>query len=445
MAEEDIKLFNQLQQDNLKNYFFSLDEMKKKDLLDQIYRIDEKKLCQQRAIIFKESEPSCDFEPLEDFIEYGNPNFYEQGLEVLKNGCCGCLIVAGGQASRLGIGVMPKGKYLVSPFKQKSLFQLFVEKTKAASKLASKPLFISIMTSKLNHDETLDFFKDNQFFGYDPFYIDFFIQDSLPFLDESGHLILEDETKIAEGPDGNGFALKKFYDSKIWHKWKSFGVKYINFCLVDNPLLDPFDRQMLGAIDFLNKDIIIKAVKRIDPNECVGLIVQNKGKVLVKEYIEISDEEKKATTSDGSLKYKLANISFFTFSMDFIENAANKFYEKMFLHAAKKKIKAFTKERFAWKFESFIFDILPFSDNILTIVQDRASTFAPLKNLNGPDSIETVRLALKKKDKDTICAITGLSAPTFDFELAQDFYYPTDEILAKWKGKKLPNSLYIEP
>ena len=53
--------------------------------------------------------------------------FIEPGLELLRNGKVGCLIVAGGQGSRLGFDG-PKGMFPITPIKKKTLFQVFQKK-----------------------------------------------------------------------------------------------------------------------------------------------------------------------------------------------------------------------------------------------------------------------------------------------------------------------------
>jgi len=68
-------------------------------------------------------------------------------------------------------------------------------------------------------------------------------------------------------------------------------------------------------------------------------------------------------------------------------------------HIARKKVKALnptpagteTVDRDAVKLEMFIFDAIPFADRSLFFETDRAEEFAPLKNREGLDSIDTCR------------------------------------------------------
>jgi UDP-N-acetylglucosamine/UDP-N-acetylgalactosamine diphosphorylase len=98
----------------------------------------------------------------------------------------------------------------------------------------------------------------------------------------------------------------------------------------------------------------------------------------------------------------------------------------------------------AWKFEEFIFDALPFATTAQALLFPRESCFAPLKNLTGEDSIQTVQEALLALDRVIFEQVSGNRPPLHAlFELAPQFYYPTAALLEKWKGKPFPNEGYI--
>ncbi len=439
-----------LKQENLLdlyNYFCRLDGEEKKRLANQINALDFSVLKKQRDLI-NNLEPlkQSSFESYKDYIFVEENDYFLEGLQGLKEGFMGCIIVAGGQASRLGLGNRPKGKFEVTLAKKKSLFQLFAEKTKSASKLANKPLLLAIMTSPLNEEETKAYFEENHYFGLSKDQVDFFSQSTLPFLDEEGSLFLESKCSLAVGPDGNGDALRNFYKLGLAEKWAKRGVKFVNFILIDNPLADPFDLNVLGAMIRYKADAIVKAVERKDAEEKVGVIVKDRDTIKIVEYTELLDSEKKALGKDCKFKHLLANISLFCFSMQFIEKIAFLKSDELPLHAVKKTVRKLDSEAFtAWKFERFIFDVLPFAEHLITLVYPRSKTFAPLKNLSGPDSIEAVQEALQLLDRKTYHHISGIDPGNKTFELAQDFYYPTEHIKMKWRGKLLPNDLYIEP
>jgi UDP-N-acetylglucosamine/UDP-N-acetylgalactosamine diphosphorylase len=280
--------------------------------------------------------------------------------------------------------------------------------------------------------------------------VSFFSQRLLPLLDEEGNMFLDDVDSIAQGPDGNGFALKYFAESGLWHAWQAQGIRYINMILIDNPLADPFDVELVGFHERDGCDITVKCTPRRDIHEKVGVLVKVDGKAAVVEYTELSDDERKAHYTDGTLKHLCANLSLFCFSLDAIHKL-NK--QEMPLHLAHKAVKYVDKtgqvvqagNPMAWKFERFIFDVLPLAEHVKALLYPRTECFAPLKNFSGPDSPGTVQAALQEMDRRVIEKITGLPAPQQAFELAQEFYYPTPELLQKWQGRALPSEKYIEP
>ena len=334
---------------------------------------------------------------------------------------------AGGQGTRLNFKG-PKGLFPISVVKKKTLFQLFAEKTLTASCQAGRPLQLAIMTSPLNDEETRAYFKDNHYFGLKESQVSFFMQRMLPFLNEKGDTFLDSKDRIAEGPDGNGYALKYFFESGIWQSWHSLGIRYVNVIQVDNPLADPFDAELAGYHAAKNSQVTLKATTRRDEKEKVGIIVSQKGKILVKEYSEVPPEE--FSKRD---KYPLANLSLFCFSMDFIQEIKS---EQIPMHKAFKSA--------AWKFETYIFDLLTFAKRVEVLVYPREVCFSPLKNAEGNDSVDTVQKALVARDLQVYSRISKTTPAARQVELSQQFYYPTKELLLKWNGVPLPNSPYIE-
>lgn len=428
-------------------YFYTFHHSAREPTLDSA--IDPKILEQQRRVLQQPASASLPkLLPLTNVAIQGNEKDKLLGEQLLSEGAAGCLIVAGGQGTRLRFEG-PKGLYPISPVYNKTLFQLFAEKTLAASKRAGKSLPLAIMTSPLNHQDTIQYFKDNHYFGLEQDQLFFFSQGTLPLLDVEGNLLFESDGKIAYGPDGNGHALVHFVNNGIWDKWSARGVRFVNFVPVDNPLGDPFDVELLGFHARQRAEVTIKCSERRWANEKVGVIAQIDDRIQVIEYTEIPEEEASAVLDDGTLKFPYANLSLFCFSMDFIKKTTT---FTMPLHAAFKAGPVrqadgsfmLSKEPNAWKFEWFIFDVLPFSDKVRVLNYPRGRSFAPVKNATGNDSPETVKRDLSAYDRAILSSITGREVNLDPFELAADFHYPTAELKAKWKGKS-PNSSYVEP
>ena len=363
------------------------------------------------------------------------------GFKLCEEGKVAALIVAGGQGSRLGFSG-PKGKFPVSNVKQKTLFQIFAEKTKAASELYQKDLCLAFMTSVANEKESQEYFKKNEYFGLKAEQILFFRQEQWPLLNMEGQLFLNEKSNIAYGPNGNGYALHKLFESGIWQNFWDRGIRYLNFLTIDNPLADPFDPNLFGFHHKQKADVTLKAVERIDAEEKVGVLLQKNGKAAVIEYSEIPKHEREATNSEQKMKHPLANISLFCFSMDFIQEISQ---EKMPLHLAKKEVKSIEGKKSAFKFETFIFDILEKSIKTRALIYPRELCFAPLKEKEGLHGLKALQKALLESDRKIYSVISGCQAPlSKNFELSQNFYYPSETLQKKWKGQALGGASYIE-
>ena len=274
-AKAKLKL---LGQSHLLVYWPELAQDEKNSLLQQIEDLDIPIFHQQQAILKNPPEKALSaYEPFMDFIGAGSAADEMLGKEFISQGRMGALIVAGGQGTRLHLNG-PKGLYPITNIRKKSLFQLFSEKVVAAGKQVHRHLNIALMTSPLNYGVTLNYFNSHALFGLESQQIDFFIQGMLPFLDDKGNLFLEEKGIIAQGPDGNGLALHNFWSQGLASEWKKLGIEYLNFVMIDNPLADPFDAELLGFHIRNKNDITVKCILKMQADEKVGVLVNQKGK-----------------------------------------------------------------------------------------------------------------------------------------------------------------------
>lgn len=340
-------------------------------LLLQIDALDEKLFSEQRKLIHQKETSFPALDPPETFTSVEQVS---SDCQELSRGRVGCLIVAGGQGTRLGF----KGAKGIFPLGSTSLYRILAEKTALASRKAHQFLPIALMTSSENHEETVAYFKAHDFFGLVPEQIDFFVQTEVPFLDDQGNLFIDPAGEIAQGPDGNGWALKNFLASGLWEKWYKKGVHTLNFTLIDNVLADPFDPQLINFHVNQGSDITVKAILREDPYEKVGIFARKNGMLTVVEYTEIQETERIAKTTTGQLAYPYANISLFAFNMAAIPGWN---YEAMPWHLAHKPAqRKDLSTPLAWKFEKFIFDLIPFTSKVKGLLYPREQCFIPLKS-----------------------------------------------------------------
>jgi UDP-N-acetylglucosamine/UDP-N-acetylgalactosamine diphosphorylase len=372
----------------------------------------------QRSVIAQKSTFSIP-EPYQKFDSPTDAGRLK-GEALLREGKVACLILAGGQGSRLGTS-LPKALVEITPVRKKTLLQLFCEKTAAASVAYKMPLQLAIMTSSLNHKQIADYLLQNGYFGLKEGQVQLFMQDEAPFVNEDGNWIEEASGSFAAGPDGNGHSLKKLMESGIGKRWKEQGVESLIVLPIDNPLADPFDAALCGERALKNQAVTIKAIKRSDPAEKVGVIVLRDEKIAVQEYSELPDH----------FEAPLAHIGLFCFSLAFIEQIAE---VELPWHLARKTYKGHQ----IWKFERFLFDVLAHAEKTGVLVYPREDVYAPLKNLEGRHSLVTVKLALSAFDKRLVADLTKMPEPDHLFELDPAFYYVTLDRKRMWSGKTLP-------
>jgi UDP-N-acetylglucosamine/UDP-N-acetylgalactosamine diphosphorylase len=402
-------------------------------------------LQEQRNILFHRLIRERSLTPPEHYDRAGTPADDEEGKRLTAQGQVACLILAGGQGSRLGVSG-PKGTVPLSLIKKKSLFQLCCEKTLAASQQAERSLPIAVMTSPLNHQQTEAFLSTNGWFGLNPSQIDLFSQKMLPFLDDEGSWVLESSGKVAEGPDGNGGALKALYHSGIWKKWESLGVCWVHVILIDNPLADPFDHAFVGYHRRQGGEASLKCVLRERAEENVGIIALEEGKLCIVDYFELSGEQRTSRHPDGSLSFPLANTGLFCLNMSFIKKVAEDPLIELPWHLQRREIEVQGYLKKVWKYETFIFDLLPYAQDVSLLCYPREEIFAPLKNSSGGASLKSVQAALLCHDREIYARLSGIHPPQERcFELDPAFYYPTPSLLKRWRGRPLPAQDYILP
>ena len=171
-------------QEHILRFWDELSSPQKENLIDQISDIDFELLKKLTADALNPKKSGGDDHKLEpaDFITLSERQSLDSeakkiGEQLLRSGKVAEFLVAGGQGTRLGFDG-PKGMYPVTPVKKKSLFQLHAEKLLAVGKRYGVKVPWYIMTSLTNNDQTVQFFKENQYFGYTAEDIFFLIQET---------------------------------------------------------------------------------------------------------------------------------------------------------------------------------------------------------------------------------------------------------------------------
>ena len=140
------------------------------------------------AVIADELSPA-DFIPMPGHSETADPSLWKEakkrGEVALRSGRVAAFTVAGGQGTRLGFDG-PKGSFGVTPVLKNSLFQVFAEKIHATNRIFGRPVSWYILTSDLNHAETVAFFEARHYFGLPRERVHFLVQGLMPAVDGEG-------------------------------------------------------------------------------------------------------------------------------------------------------------------------------------------------------------------------------------------------------------------
>ncbi len=315
------------------------------------------------------------------------------GEELLREDKVAVFMVAGGQGSRLGFDG-PKGCFSITPVKGKSLFQLHSEKLFALGKKYGKRFPLYIMTSEDNHNETKSFFTENDFFGLNEVHL--FKQDMMPAMDKDGKLILSAKDEIFMNPNGHGGSLYALRDSGALDDMRKKGVEHIYYMQVDNCLAKILDPVFIGYHKMMGSEMSNKAVKKAYPEEKVGVFGVVDGKNTVIEYSVLPDSLRYQKDEKGELRFKAGNIAIHCIDVDFVQEVCEK---ELPFNKAFKQIPYMSsqgglirpEEPNGYKFEMFIFDALQMARKSITMMVDRKTEFAPVKNKDGNDSPETAK------------------------------------------------------
>ncbi|MBI9012085.1 MAG: UDPGP type 1 family protein [Clostridiales bacterium] len=319
---------------------------------------------------------------------------FEIGLDSIRKGEVAVVLMAGGQGTRLG-HIGPKGTYDIGLPSHKSLFALQCDRLIRLHQMTGQYIKWYIMTSDDNHQESIEHFEENNYFGYDKKYIHFFKQDRLPLVLENGKIAMKSKYEINLAANGNGGVFSSLDNHGLLKEMSENKVKWVFLYGVDNAIAKVADPAFVGFTIQSNKSIASKSVDKVTPEEKVGVICYRNNHPDIVEYSELPDDLRYERDSNNELVYRNGNIVSHIFSLDFLNACAK---NDIIYHTAHKKVSNFVNGQLdqsntpnGYKFELFLFDMFKFSDDMAVMSVNREEEFSPVKNKSGNDSPETAK------------------------------------------------------
>lgn len=398
---DKIKKYGQV---HLLQFYDELTESQKRRLEGQLDELEFSYIDIYKSKNELTSDEEADYEPLEalrlEDIEAEKEKFEWAGLSALKECKVGAVLLAGGQGTRLGFD-KPKGMFNIGINRDIYIFERIISNLLEVVNKAGCYIPLFIMTSTKNDEETRNFFRENNYFGYDKKFIYFFVQSMAPSMDFNGKYFLEDKDCISLSPNGNGGWFSSMVNSGLLNNIKMMGIEWLNVFSVDNVLQRIADPVFVGATILSGCPSSAKVVKKVSPDERVGVMCKKNKKPSIVEYYELTDEMKHATDSRGEPAYNYGVILNYMFRVKELMDINN---HKLFNHMVEKKIPYINEKGEyispdkpnGYKFETLILDMINMLDDCLVYEVEREKEFAPVKNKEGVDSIETARELLKR-------------------------------------------------
>ncbi len=386
-------------QQHLLKYYDELTQEQKQALLEQIEATDMSILeaCHHKEEMSRKGviTPLAAMQLGE--IEANKESFIATGLEAIRGGKVGAVLLAGGMGTRLGSDD-PKGMYNVGLTRNLYIFECLINNLMDVVNQAGAWIHLFVMTSDKNHEATVAFLNEHDFFGYSAEYIHFFKQEMAAATDYDGKIYLEEKGKLSTSPNGNGGWFISLKNAGLLDMVHQEGIEWINVFSVDNVLQRIADPCFIGATIQKNCVVGSKVVCKSAPDEKVGVMCLEDGRPSIVEYYELTEEMMHAKDANGDPAYNFGVILNYLFK----EKDLEKMMASLPLHIVEKKIPYLDENGElvkpeapnGYKFETLVLDMIHQMDSCLPFEVVRSREFAPIKNKTGVDSVDSARLLL---------------------------------------------------
>ncbi len=401
--DELLKFTSKYGQQHLLKYWPELDEEGRDRLYSSIKSIDFDKSFKAYSGDSREASSEfslSDVSPIEviekpdESAELGK-KYYEKGIEVIKKGGVIAVTMAGGQGSRLG-HEGPKGTFDMGLPTHKSLFELQVDQLSSIHENTGAYVHLYIMTSEINHNQTVEFFEANGYFGYPKDKISFFCQNMIPVFDRNGNMMLSAKDKVVTAADGNGGIFSALESGGVFSSEDGKKAAFIYISQIDNCLAELCDPIFIGCAALTGKSCLTKTLMKAGPDEKAGVYCVKNGRPCVVEYTEVPKDMAELKDSNGEFVFGDVNAGIYVFKKSVLEHASNR---GLPYHKYVKKTERLDENGKPFKpevpdcikLEMFLFDIFEYIDDVTAFRIKREDEFAPIKNATGVDSPATAR------------------------------------------------------
>ena len=405
-TEQIIEILTNNNQTKVLELLKNVTEEQRKQLVKELLKVDFNQV--KRLYINKDKKNKIEdlIEPIK-YVDKNKLNSKQKseleklGEKVLRQNQYAVVTMAGGQGTRLG-WKGPKGTFKLDVGENgKYIFEILAETLKKTTSKYGKEVYWYIMTSIDNNNETVKFFEEHNYFGYNKEKVKFFIQNILPLTDVDGNILFDKDLKVKEASDGNGGVFEALKKSKMLDDMKLHNIKWVYVCGVDNIMANMIDEILLGLAIKNNVPSASKSVKKAYPEEKVGIFCKKNGKPAIIEYIDMDEKMIYAEDEQGELLYGESNIVGHLFNIESLEKMTNYNFD---YHCAKKKNsyidenlqEVIPEETNTYKYEAFIFDGFEYLEDMVILRVNREEEFAPIKNQKGVDSPETAKQIYEK-------------------------------------------------
>lgn len=408
--EEQLKKVKEIlikyKQEHLLQFYDELSSEQQGQLLKQILSINFDEILQlYEASKFNVLDSTEEVEPL-PFVNKSTlskeelSHYFYVGLKAIKNGELAVITLAGGQGSRLGFKG-PKGTFKLDTVPKMSLFEIICNYLKSACLCYRVTIPWYIMTSSSNYQATIDFFKQNDFFGYPQQDIIFFVQEDLPIIDTTGKLILEEIYKVKMASNGNGNLFHSLHKHHLLEDMRKRNIKWVFIGGVDNVLLDPLDPIFVGLTVDSKNLVASKSLFKKNPDSLDWVFARKYGKPAIVDCENFVSQMSKIQDANGNYLYRETNMLAHIFSLDALSSLAT---VKLPYHRAFRKsafvnyegMKQVPDRPNIYKFEQFVFDAFSEFDMLTLLSVNPSEEFAPIKDFNGPYNPEVAKKLYEK-------------------------------------------------